>query len=443
MAKRMARPLMPWQDYVADVALEVGDDGRFVYGLVIVTVPRQSGKTTLFGGVMEHRALTTRNGRVWFCQQTGKDAADWLINEHWPTLEAFGSTHVRLRKAQGTEHVRWTRSGGMVRPFPPTPDALHGKTSDLVVVDECWAFDLIRGRAIDQAVVPTQATKDNAQVWKLSTAGDDASTWWYATTEQGRAAVEAGRSDGVAYFEWSCPDDMDPTDPEAWPLFHPAYGLTIGHDAMAAALDMLGPDEFSRAYGNRWVATVARVIPVGTWLARAEPNGPLPSSGHLALAFDVATDSSDASIVAAWRDAEGNAHAEVADHRQGTGWVAARLVELAATWQPVAIGFDQAGPAPDVADQAARLGLELAGLSSREYAGACAGFLRELTDGSLYYRPHPALDEAAAAAGKRALGEAWAWGRRQTSVSLAPLTAATVAVWTFDHAELAGEFRIY
>src|SRR5215471_10973954 len=45
LAQALGKPMMPWQSYVADVALEVDEDGRFAYQLVIVTVPRQSGKT--------------------------------------------------------------------------------------------------------------------------------------------------------------------------------------------------------------------------------------------------------------------------------------------------------------------------------------------------------------------------------------------------------------
>ena len=167
----------------------------------------------------------------------------------------------------------------MVRPFPPQPDSLHGKTSDLVVIDEAWAFDLVRGRAIDQAIVPTQATKPNAQVWKLSTAGDDRSQWWLGTIETGRAAVNAGRTDGIAYFEWSCPDELDPTEEASWPVFHPAYGRTIRAPAMRSALELLGPDEFARAYGNRWIATSARVPPAANGRAGTDAEALLPQSG--------------------------------------------------------------------------------------------------------------------------------------------------------------------
>jgi hypothetical protein len=435
---------MPWQAYVADVALEVDETtGRFAYQLVIVTVPRQSGKTTLFGCVLEHRAITVARARCWFTAQSGRDAVDWFINEHEPLLARLGGVY-RFRRANGSEAVRWPASGGIVRPFPPTPDSLHGKTSDLVVIDEPWAFDPVRGAQLDQAIVPTQATRPNAQVWKVSTAGDANSVWWLGTVEAGRAAVEAGRDSGVAYFEWSCPEDLDPGEAVSWPVYHPAFGRTIGPESMQAALDMLGPDEFARAYGNRWVSTLARVIPVEAWRRAAEEPAELPGAG-LALGFDVAVDRSDAAIVAAWRDPAG-VHVEVADHRPGAGWLADRLHELSERWRPAVIAYDQAGPALDIADAATRAGLELLGLKAREYAAACAGLLEALcADSSLVrYRPHPALDAAAAAAVRRPLGDAWAWGRRQSSGSLAALTAMTVAVWAADHAPaMLGDFRIY
>ena len=445
LAAAMGKPLMPWQQYVADVGLEVDHRGRFVYQAVVATVPRQSGKTTLFGGVMDHRALTTSRARVWFTMQTAKDAVDWLTNEHWPLLAPFGN-NVGLRRMAGSEHVRWHSSGGLVRPFPPNPTGLHGKVSDLVVVDESWSFDLLRGQQLDQAIVPTQATRPNAQVWKVSTAGDATSTWWLGTVEAGRAAVAQGRSDGLAYFDWSCPDDLDPTDPASWPVYHPAFGRTIGPESMQAALDMLGPEEFSRAYGNRWVSTVARVIPLAAWRAAADDHAPLPVAGHVALGYDVAVDRSDAAVVVAWRDGTGLAHVEVADYRPGVGWLAERVVELAQRWQPRLVAHDGAGPALDVADVLERGGLEGQGLKAREYATACTALLDAITADppGVRIRPHPQLDAAAASAARRTLGDAWAWGRRQSTSSIAPLTAATVALWAWDHAAAPlGAFRVF
>jgi hypothetical protein len=54
------------------------------------------------------------------------------------------------------------------------------------------------------------------------------------------------------------------------------------------------------------------------------------------------------------------------------------------------------------------------------------------------------LDNAAAAAARRALGDSWAWARRQSTVSISALTAATVGLWGWDHAPARlGDFRVY
>jgi len=108
--------------------------------------------------------------------------------------------------------------------------------------------------------------------------------------------------------------------------------------------------------------------------------------------------------------------------------------------------YDAAGPALDVADVLTRAGLELTGLKAREYAAACAGLLEAIVADppAVRIRPRPELDAAAAAAARRSLGDAWAWSRRQSATSIAPLTAATVALWAADHAPAdPGTFRIW
>ena len=80
----------------------------------------------------------------------------------------------------------------MLRIFAPLPAALHSKQSDLVVVDEAWAHDLERGRQLDQAIVPTQATRSGAQVWKVSTAGDESSPVAVGDREAGTGRGDRG-----------------------------------------------------------------------------------------------------------------------------------------------------------------------------------------------------------------------------------------------------------
>ena len=77
MAKAMGWPLMGWQRYVADVAHEIDPaTGEFVYSGVGLTVPRQSGKSTLTGATAEHRSIYRPRRRVWYTAQTREVARD-------------------------------------------------------------------------------------------------------------------------------------------------------------------------------------------------------------------------------------------------------------------------------------------------------------------------------------------------------------------------------
>ena len=430
---------MPWQRIAADVALEVDPvSGLFVYSAVGITVPRQSGKTTLTGATAEHRTISRPRARVWLTAQTREIARDWLLNEHVPDLQSSPlEPFAKVRRAQGSEGISYP-SGGMFRIFAPLPSALHSKQSDLVIVDEAWAHDLERGRQIDQAIVPTQATRPGAQVWKVSTAGDESSLWLWEIVQRGRKAVQEGRRDGIAYFEWGCPETLDPTSSSSWEKFHPAYGITIGAPQMRAALDDLGPAGFRRAYGNQWPEGMgegaAPKIPPGRWAAvTVPPLRTVPAGVRCALGFDTPRDRSSAAVAVAWKDLSG-LRVELVDGRPGTGWLAERIGEIAGRRHPVSIGYPADTPAGDVADGLATAGLPVLPIRGRDWPAACAGWLALVLDGRVRIGSHPALAEAAKVAPARDSGDGgWVWHRRGAIASIAPIIAATAATWALEH----------
>src|SRR5660398_328406 len=57
LAKRLGTPVMPWQQMVADVGFEIASEtGLPAYREVIVTMPRQNGKTSLLLAAEVERA---------------------------------------------------------------------------------------------------------------------------------------------------------------------------------------------------------------------------------------------------------------------------------------------------------------------------------------------------------------------------------------------------
>src|SRR5262245_60313361 len=132
-AEALGYPLMPWQRHVADVALEVDPStGRLAYRTVIVTVPRQSGKTTLLLGVAAHRALGFgQQQNIVYSAQTGLDARKKFVDDWLPVLERSPlASAFTKRLTNGQEQLRW-RNGSRHSIAATTDTAVHGQTIDL------------------------------------------------------------------------------------------------------------------------------------------------------------------------------------------------------------------------------------------------------------------------------------------------------------------------
>lgn len=441
-------PPMPWQRQVSEVGNELLDDGSWAYKLVIVTVQRQAGKTTLTTPTVTQRGHTKERARMWLTAQRRQDARDtWMESAN--LLRAKLKPLVRVRESNGSESITFRATGSTFRPFAPTRDGLHGKSNELVIVDEAWAFDDAQGSDLDSAILPTFTTT-GGQLWVFSTAGTADSAYLLRLVDKGRAAVGAGTRQGIAYFEWSLPNDLielvtagiaSDASPEqreaafqAILAHHPGAGYTLREDALAAALDQMKPGDFLRAYGNVWTQTTDRKIPEHVWEAcRAERAAWTPPEAPPALAFDVAIDRSSAAIAAAWRTFPGGPVRVDIVWTGAPGALLARLTELRAKWRPVAIGYDAFGPALDVADEATRSGIELTATTGREYAAACASLLASCMDARLLHPDSPPLNDAVANAAAVPFGDAWKWSRRTSAGSIAPLVAATCAAWAYDH----------
>lgn len=246
-ASRLGATFMPWQEVVADTALE-HEAGRLAYRDVVVTVPRQSGKTTLLLAAVVHRMLAAPGQRIAYGAQNRLAARGKLFDTLWPLLRRspLGGLF-RLTRGMGAESLRCS-NGSLLTLLSTEESAGHGETLDLVVLDECWALT----SATEQAVRPALVTRPNGQLWMLSTAGTDRSAWWRSKVEAGRLAVTSDLDCGGAYFEWSAPEGADVSDPELWSSFMPALGHIIDEDVVAADLAAMAPGEWRRAYANQW-----------------------------------------------------------------------------------------------------------------------------------------------------------------------------------------------
>lgn len=428
---------MPWQRMVADVGGELDPDtGLPAYREVVFTVPRQNGKTTLVLGWENQRAIGWEHlgaQRISYSAQTGADARKKLIQDQKPVLEphkkALGIK--RIYEAIGAEGIVWNNGSRLVL-LNNTVASGHGPSVDLGVKDELFAdYDDRR----DQALIPAMATRQYGQVLSCSTAGTDESVPWNRLVERGRLAVDLGRSDGIAYFEWSASDDDDLDDPATWWTFMPALGYTITEAVVRHARDTLPEGEFRRAFGNLKTKAENRVLPASLWDAAcrttAQPADPLT------FALDVNPERSAGAIAAA-----SPAVAELIDHRPGTGWLVPRATDLDAKHGPTRWIVDSTGPARSFISELEKAGLTVHAAGPGELIDACAQLYDGVGEGTLALRRHPALDDAAAGAAKRQVGDSWAWARKSASADISPLVAVTLALWGAEQGGASEPFMI-
>lgn len=421
MASLVGWDLMPWQRQVVDVATEYDPEtGHPMYRECFATTPRRAGKTSLILALLLHRCLAWDRPQA--CVWTGQDGASirkkWL-NEIVPMLEhsELAPMIKTVRRSNGSEGIEW-HTGSRIDLLPTSETAGHGMTLDVVVLDEIFAD---RDSRREQALRPAMATNPGAQMFVCSTAGTAESVVYNRKVKQGRQSIDEDPGRGMAYFEWSAPDDWDPLDEDSYWEFMPALGHTVSLDVIRDDRQSMmaeEPHEFIRAYGNRPQLDGGDVIPDRVWRRCVSTDHAVGSPVRIAVS--VGADRDVAAIAVA-----DESTVELIEYRSGSPeWVVPRLRELAATY-PVPVVFDKRGP------EAGLRGLDSVpraqGLTSDEVAAACSRFYDAIADGRVKVRQEPALDAGVKGLARRPVGDRFAWSRKGSRRDVTGLYAATFA----------------
>lgn len=438
VAKALGKPFMPWQQHVADIAYEVNPDtGRLAYREVRLLVPRQSGKSTLILAksvwrMADAAGLGGRQRLIYTAQDRNK-ARDKFVEDYLEEIRGARALRGKWqeRLSNGSEQIRW-RNGSRWGIDAVKETSGHGATLDAGDIDEAFAH--VDGR-VEQAMRPTMATRPNAQLWVVSTAGTEASLYLNAKTASGRKMAEDGVDTGVAYLEWSADPDADPGDEATWWSCMPALGRTVTVDtiradylAMVADGDLSG---FCRAYLNIQQDRTASdtVIDLALW-RKCIDVAARPADAQPTWAVDVTPDRGYGALAVAYQRPDGVPQGEVVQVGPGTDWVVPALAELKRRHGRSVVVVDPSGPAGSLITDLERAGLTVVKPTARDMAQAC-GWLHDASIQGAWRHPgQTVLDDALKAATKRPLGDAWAWNRKRvTGAPIAPLVAVTLAVW--------------
>lgn len=255
--------LMPWQRLILDGLLAHDGDGNLLHRTGLVSVARQNGKTVALKALVGWwlcEAPALRGGRQEVISTAHSlDLACSLFQDLAPILEErFGA---KPKWSYGRNELTMP-DGSKWYVRAATPSAGHGRSPDLIVVDELWD---VSDEVLDQGLIPSQRARRSPLCAMFSTAGTEASRAMLRWREQGLQAIDRRIPSRHYFAEWSPPPSADLSNPDNWRYANPALGHTLELDTLIAESEAPNRGAFYRASLNLWVASDQSWLDPGTW----------------------------------------------------------------------------------------------------------------------------------------------------------------------------------
>jgi hypothetical protein len=453
LAAMLGTPLMEWQQYVADVLLEIDPEtGELAYSEWGLTVPRQSGKTTLLLAKNSHRCMATgffpAPQYVAYAAQTKGKATEKFEKDYANAIMRARRSHsqftqVKVRTGNVKVDIRYP-NGSTWAVESGTEKSGHGSVLDAADVDEAFSQ---QDNRLEDAFEPAMSTRVNHQLGVVSTAGwSDASPYLLNKVLAGRKAVREGVRRGLAYFEWSAPEDADPSDERVWLACMPAVHRldcepgcrrhTIRMDTIRGfyqkALRENKLSHFCRAYLNQWrpKPRMGEETALGDWAACEARVTEFPAV-PTCIAVAVGRDRDAAVIGAAWLpDDETPPLVALVDQRPGVDWLAEEAARVSTTLG-VPVVVHTGGPsAKQLADDIEAAGGRVIRADGEAWLEACNGIYDRVGRQDLRHPGHDVLTESVEGARWRPYGDGRrVFGWKASESDLSPTASVTLALW--------------
>lgn len=446
VAAMLGKPLMEWQQHVANVILEIDPEtGRLVYDEWILTVPRQSGKSTFILAKSTHRASATGffggRQRLVYTAQTRAKAREKWEEDYLADLRASAKFKhkVSAHLGNGNEHMRFP-NGSRFGIEANTEKAGHGGTLDEAYIDEAFAQ---ADNRLEQAFGPAMITRLNKQLGIISTAGwSDGSPYLLDKVRVGRAMVAQDVRRGTAYFEWSAADDADPADESVWFAVMPALhrpdcpakctAHTVSIEAIrneySKAFRSGKMSDFCRAYLNMWLPKPreGEETVLGNWAGCRDKLTPFPIQPG-AVGLSLSRDESFVSVGVAAQLEDGRAFIAPAYEFDVDAAIngAARIQRR----HNCAVVVDGREQSVALIQRLEAAGVTVTKTNLDQYATACFDIREHVRNHTLLQPGDKDLDGQVEAARWRIAGGKKVFGQKESAADISMLEAVTLALW--------------
>jgi hypothetical protein len=411
-----------WQDGAGMLILSQRDDGEYAADTIVISIPRQVGKTYLIACIIFALCLMKPGLRVIWTAQVKDTALE--------TFEQFFSMAQRpkvkphiLKTPQGKGDEAIIFNNGSSIEFGARDSGFgRGRTDvDVIVFDEGQHLST---EALEN-MGAAQNVAQNPLCFVMGTPPRPKDKGEFFTLLRQEALD--GDSDGTLYIEMSADRGSDPMDRDQWRKANPSFPHRTSERAMLRLRKKLkNDDSWRREALGIWDEITKQFSPVnGAFWEDGVDIGPADYVKPAALAVDM-SHARHISVGACWLEAE-SAHVEEVwagvDQAAAVEWIVARA------GRRIMVLIDGQSPAAAMIPTLKGRGVKVHAGTAGDMSKACGLFVSDVEGGRLTHADQKSVNDARDGARKRAIGTAGGWGydRKDPSVEIHPLVAVTLA----------------
>lgn len=428
----------PWQHGVGQIALGKRSDGKYAatVGGVVLSIPRQVGKTFLIGMIVIALATLHPNMTIlWTAQRLTTSNKTFDTFRGMARRKKIAPFVASVRSTNGEQQIKFTN--GSVIMFGAREYGF-GRGFDEVDVEVFDEAQILTEKALEDMVAATNQSRQEAGALLFFMGTPPRPVDNGEEFARRRELALSGKSTELAYIEFSADEDADPDSHKQWRKANPSYPHRTPHESMLRMRAQLTDDQsFMREALGIWdSAGSSGVIPFDAWRDRLD-EGSFPA-GRYALGVEAAPDLASAAVSLAGQRDDEAWHVELVEHRTGGAWLdayVAKLVEANPEIRSVVV--DVGGPVGALLEEYQTGKWRFRGSKTRvmpmkvkEIGTACTRLLDGTVTGWLHHIGQPQMDAAVLAAAKRDLSDTglWTYSRKNSTSDITPIQSATWAL---------------
>jgi hypothetical protein len=420
-----------WQDGAGMLILAQNAAGEYSADTIVISIPRQVGKTFLIGAILFALCLMKPGLRVIWTAQVKDTALETF--EQFLTMSSRPRVKPHIEKTpqgKGDEAIQF-KNGSRIEFGARDSGFGRGRTDvDVIVFDEGQhlSTEALENMGAAQNVAQNPLTfvmgtpprpRDKGEFFSLL-----------------RQEALDGDSEGTLYIETSADRGSDPMDRDQWRKANPSFPARTSERAMLRLRKKLkNPDSWAREALGIWDEARGKT-PFPKWPDCKTDVAPAPNLPPSALGVDMSHDRVIA-ITGCWVDRAfpEDSHLELlsVDVTGDTAVAVDWIVSRAGRRIPVVI--DGASPAASMIPTLKARFVKVVTTGPADMGKACGGLHDAIRDGHAWHleatdeNGQQALDDAMAGCQKRNIGTAGAWGldRTDPDQNISPAVSAVLA----------------